>query len=363
VTRTLVHGLAAAAAALLLASCLPPFDADASLAAAVIGKLRTEATVETQIYRDEDSAQGDLVFIPTLTAAGVDVTRGFIRQTDTAFTRLAFTYIDGGGSRIQFWNQTVASTWSPEPDCPVNVVTTLKTGDDAVVIHMDPAVPGAGWLNRYQANFGNSSLDTLGSPDVSFSAAFGAWTVLGASIPVSANPASDSVSWLLRDASGTYEQREHSTLNFSGASGLTTIDTIPAGTLTAIPSGVTRCMYYRDAASGYSYASFAVGGAWQCWRWEPGGTPNQLQLAAVTSRVDALLTDGRLLCATGGSGKLYDPDGALAASFPLGGLRFSCEAIVDGTPRVFFSLKLILNGYVSLRLYSIPTADLAGLTW
>jgi hypothetical protein len=353
---------AAATAALLLASCRPPFDQDMSLAAAVIGRMKTEVTMDTEIYRDQDIAESDPVLIPTLTPAGVDATRGFIRFTDTTYTRLSFIYPDGISGYFRFWEQPVAGTWTPEPDCPVNVAGTVKTGDTVVVIHLDPAIPAMGWLNRFSANIGNSSLDALGSPDVNFSTDFSGWTVLGVSIPPNPNPASDSVSWLLRDAAGACEEREHNTLNFSGVSGLSTIDTLPAGSFTAVPSNVARCMYYRDAAAGYSYASYAVGGAWQCWRWEAGGV-NQRQLAGITSRVDALLTDGRLLCATGGIGRLFDPDGTILASFPLGGLRFSCEAYVSGTPRVFFSQKVVLGEHVYMKLYSIPTAELAGLAW
>jgi hypothetical protein len=88
-----------------------------------------------------------------------------------------------------------------------------------------------------------------------------------------------------------------------------------------------------------------------------------MQIAGITCRIDALLTTGELLSTQDGEGSLFDPQGNLLTRFPLGALRFSMEAYVNGTATVFLSRSFVTDGSLSLELYSIPSSRLKSLSY
>jgi hypothetical protein len=164
--------------------------------------------------------------------------------------------------------------------------------------------------------------------------------------------------WLLYDGS-TYAEVQFDVPAGSAFTNPTTPAPLSLGFLGA----ATRCQYYHYgvAGSGVSYASFLQAGAWQCWRWEAGGTKTQ-QLAAVTHRVDGLLSTGELLSFDDGTLRLYDPAGNQVFSTPLEGLLFCYEAYVGATPYVFFCQPMHFSHQSwAYRVYAIPTADLKSL--
>ncbi|HVO38589.1 MAG TPA: hypothetical protein VMV03_06115, partial [Spirochaetia bacterium] len=129
-----------------------------------------------------------------------------------------------------------------------------------------------------------------------------------------------------------------------------------------------RINYFHDPATNTSYASFFAGGAWQFWKWTYDSVTLLLsstqQLAGVTSRIDALLTDGEFFSAQGGIGRVYDSSGKMKASFPMGGLSFAYEEYVNGTPRLFFSMPVKKgDNQASIAVYSIATSDLDSLSF
>ena len=116
----------------------------------------------------------------------------------------------------------------------------------------------------------------------------------------------------------------------------------------------------RSFASWYDTSSSSwVNYAW--WQSPTGvGSIFSMRLSA-DHRLDALLSTGQLLSTEDGVGRLYDRDGNLLATFPLGNLTYIAEEYVGGVPRCYFSQCLVYDGQLHFNVYWIPTDQLGTL--
>jgi hypothetical protein len=363
--------------ALLLAflSCSPPFDANLSLTAINLSRLTYQSVVDTGIQVWPDSPAYDAVFMPVKasgTLSTVDPSRGFILFTSSNQVNLMYVEPDGKGGYVRVPDPStsgpvgIGGLFGKDPNYPSFEMRTVPDGIYAAVFSYDSSQPGNNssliyWqdspghiASASASNFSNLLLSIM-APAV----------VIGAQYVPSSAIGGDGMYWLARDNAGSIHEATLTTINFSGFSGPTdnTGPLSPTSPITAAFSSLNRCLYYHDAASGISYASFHAGGAWQCWRWDSPSGGNFKRIAGITCRIDALLTTGELLSTQDGEGRLFDPQGNLLTRFPFGALRFSMEAYVNGTATVFLSRSLVTDGSLSLELYSIPSSRLKSLSY
>jgi hypothetical protein len=366
-------------AVLLLAcvSCSPPFDADLSLAAINLPRLTYQSEVNTGISIWPGSPAYDAVFLPVKASLGtlstVDPSRGFILLTSSNGVSLMYVRPDGYGGYVRAPDPSnsgpmgIGGLYGRDPNYPGYEMRTAWEGDYAALFSYDSLQPdNSTAVIVWQDSPG--SITQLFPPDpftgllAAGSPGIGGAVVLGAQFAPSSSIGGDGMYWLARDSGGSIHEATLNTVNFSGFSGVADTTGALSPTFSSIFSGLNRCLYYHDPATGVSYASFHAAGAWQCWRWETGGA-NARQLTKITCRIDALLTTGELLSTQDGAGRLFDPEGNLLAAFPFGALRYSMEAYVNGTATVFLSRSFVTDGSLSLELYSIPSSRLKTLSY
>jgi hypothetical protein len=112
-----------------------------------------------------------------------------------------------------------------------------------------------------------------------------------------------------------------------------------------------------------SYASWydASAGSWKCATWWGTSASDWKSLPAVTARVDALLSNGDLLSTEGGTGRVYDRDGVLLATFPMGSLVYLDEEYVGGAARAYFEQSFASDNLLHFNVYWINTDAIATL--
>ncbi len=364
----------AAAVLALLASCAPPFNLDYSSAAVILGRMTRESELGPFKSTSPGSLSSNPLFFPVKTVSGVDCTRGFVYTTDVggSVPFLGFISPDGLGGWSVF-AQVTSNIYSALPTPPANqtlyhadpsyqryIVAPIRTGDFVSFIDLDSAYPANRSISElvvpaasqsfsfYDFDF-FTTLVGFGSPPE----AVGMWVPpsLATTMPVF---------FLMWDSSLNVYHEGFGTLDTTVFA--VTGDLNGALSLPFLPVDA-RVNYFHDAATNTSYASFFAGGAWQCWKWWfNAGVLTSVQLTGVTSRIDALLTNGELFSAQGGIGRVYDSGGNRKTSFPMGNLCFSYEEYVNGTPRLFFSMSIKKkDNDASLVVYSIATSDLDSL--
>jgi len=117
----------------------------------------------------------------------------------------------------------------------------------------------------------------------------------------------------------------------------------------------------RSFASWYDQSS----GSWVSYAWwetptTGSGVFSSMKLP-VDHRLDTLLSTGQLLSTEGGTGRLYDRDGNLLSTFPLGNLVYIAEEYVGGVARCYFSQCLIYDNQLHFNVYWIRTDQLTSL--
>jgi hypothetical protein len=358
---------------LVCISCVPPFDADLSLAVINLSRLTYQSTVGTGIRIWPDSPNYNGVFLPVKASFGtlstVDPSRGFIFFTNSNGASLMYIRPDGNGGYTRVPDPAtsgpmgIGGLYGRDPNYPAYEMRTLWYGDYAAVFSYDSSQPANSSALIFWQDYPGHIAPV--SP-VTFSGLLAAImyspVVLGAQFVPSMNIGGDSLNLLARDSGGYIHEVGVTTVNYSGYSGVTDVNGGYPLSFSLMFAGVNRCQYYHDAATGVSYASFYAAGAWQCWRWEAFGA-NVRQIAGITCRIDALLETGELLSTQDNVGRLFDAQGNLLTTFPFGSLRYSMEAYVNGTATVFLSRQVVSGGSLSLQLYSIPSSQLKTLTY
>ena len=358
---------------LALLSCAPPFDPDLSLAAITMAKLTYQSTVATGIKVSTGSPDLDAVFLPVKSTEGsnasVDPSRGFVVITSSTGVSLMFIRPDGNGGFVRLPDPSVSSPLGigglngRDPNYPAFEARTVWAGDYVAVFSYDSAQPINNSAVIYQASTGLTTLfapKALAGPFLPLMAS--PVVVLGAQLDLANTAGGDGQYLLARDGSGHFHEVFLTAVNSAGFTGALDLSGPLPTVFSAIPAGLNRCLYYHDGATGLSYASYFADGQWQCWRWQGGGT-NARRLTGIPCRIDSLLSTGELLSTQGGVGRLFDSSGNLLTSFPLGSLRYSMEAYVNGTATVFFSGKAIHDGALSLVLYSTLSSKVRSLTY
>jgi hypothetical protein len=346
---------------LLLASCLPvPFDVGVSQAVAAAGKMtRDNPSLITQGYNRGPSAQGFAFYPQVLASGGFDYSAGFITfQDNTSVNIQAFA----NGSTYGGTNQFIAN---PDPHAPASLGWPVKSGTSFLFgIVFDAVNPASGsGYSIFQATPPSTFTSTGTSLYNLVLALTGNTTVIGASVESSASSTFD-VLHVLGAGPTSYSE-----LAFSVQSSGVVNAPAPRSTvaLPFIPAGTTRVMYFYDdyaAANNRSFGSWfdQAAGSWVSYAWweQPAGTLNSLKLPTA-HRLDALLSTGRLLSTEGGTGRLYDQDGNLQATFPLGNLVYIAEEYVGGVARCYFSQCMVYDRQLHFNVYWIPTDQLATL--
>lgn len=361
---------------LVCVSCAPPFNPDLSLTVINLSRLTYQSTVDTGIKIWPNSPDYNAVFLPVKASFGtlstVDPSRGFILFTNSTGVSLMYVKPDGIGGYTRVPDPAtsgpmgIGGLYGRDPNYPGFEMRTVWQGDYAALFSYDSSQPFNSSALVYGLSSAPVSITQIVLPETFPQILLPIMppaVVLGAQFAPSSSVGGDSMYWLARDNGGYIHEVVLTTVNFSGFSGV--IDSPFGGyplSFSEMFAGLNRCLYYHDATTGVSYASFYAAGAWQCWRWEAFGT-NVKQIAGITCRIDALLATGELLSTQDGVGRLFDEQGNLLTTFPFGTLRYSMEAYVNGTATVFLSRQIVSGGSLSLELYTIPSTQMKSLSY
>jgi hypothetical protein len=366
----------------LCLSCTPtPFDLTLSQSAQTVRKMTLDnASLITIKSSYEDDVPSDAVFYPMVGSAGFDYSAGMVTWQEGMYMRVeAVEPETGGGTWYTSAGDQGQIISNPDENAPSTLAWPAKGGSPHLFcIAFDALYPAAN--NRYSvmsydiATKYFSSTGGLMSTLIETLLPSLSVTIIGASVTAEARATYDLTHWLARDDAGAGYVEVSGNVYGSSLTGAAA--PIPRGAapyaLSFLPADLTRCMYYYDEnAAGdpsrspnRSFASWYDGAsvAWRCWAWweETAGVISSAELP-ISCRVDALLSSGQLLSTQGGTGRLYDRDGSLLASFPLGDLVYIGEQYVDGAARTCFQLRLVYDKAQHFNVYWIATSALATL--
>jgi hypothetical protein len=347
----------------LCTSCLPvPFDLGVSQSVATAGKMTRDSPSSITASYNQNGSVRNFAFYPQVLATGgggFDYSVGFVTSQDTLSVDIQAV---ANGAQFASGGQPIAN---PDPDAPAYIGWPVKSGTSYLFgIVFDAVNPASSGYALFQAT-PPSVFTSSGSSLLSLVTALGTVdSVIGASVSASTSPSFDLLHILASGGTGYLEavcQVQSSLPGVVNAS----VSRVSAS-LPFIPAGITRVMYYYDdnAADKRSFASWydTSKGSWVSWAWweQPVGTINSKQLSA-SHRLDALLSTGQLLSTEDGVGRLYDRDGNLMTTFPLGNLVYIAEEYVGGVARCYFSQCLIYDGRLHFNVYWIRTDQLTSL--
>lgn len=373
-----------AAVALVSASCLPvPFDLSLSQGAATASKMSRDNPSLLTVGQGFSSTDRDFVFYPTVRPAGggMDYSSGFVTSVNGLTFQVQAVGRDPVSGRLSSYG---SPQWQqvPNPDAhfPAYAGWPVQPAASALSYFFqytfDALNPLGG--NRYSVKEGDPSAGNffpVDDSDLHNRIAFD-WpldaVLLGASVSADPGGTYDRVNWLGTQAGTPTNFVEFGyRLNEIGLDSATR--TTPRGSawydLSAfIPSTISRCAYFYDdnpAADparlpNRSFASWYDGssGGWVSYAWDDLVSYRRLP---IDHRLDALLSTGELLSTEGGTGRLYDRDGNLRSTFPLGSLVYIGEKYVGGAARSYFSQSMVYDRTLHFNVYWIPTAQLASL--
>jgi len=356
-------------AALVFNSCLPvPFDLEISQAAATAQKMTLDTP--SPVSAGEWSGQQDTQFVllPSVAAAGgFDYSAGIVGEINGVNVNIVG--ITGGST---FGSTGLVAT-NPDPNAPSFAAWPVKLGLSGIGIEFNAVTPSSSPYVQFVGNASNQTLSAV--PGTLLSLDSTAAAVLGASIQsMPASLAYDMLHLLSVDATGTSFREVSWQASNAGLSLQNPFRSLGSFfSLAFIPAGTTRVMYYYDdnqsadpsRLPNRSVGNWFANGAWQTWTWwetpsTGSGTFVSKQLP-IAHRIDALLSNGQLLSTEGGTGRLYDRDGNLLATFPLGNLVFIGEQYVGGVARSYFSEALVYEKTLHFNVYWMATDQLATL--
>jgi hypothetical protein len=352
--------------AALCTSCLPvPFDLGVSQSVATAAKMTRDNGSSITVNRNGSESSRNFTFYPqVLASGGFDYSAGFVAWQDDFSVGVQAVI---NGSQFSNGGQPIAN---PDAHAPPYLGWPVKSGTTYLFgIIFDAVNPASSGYALFQATppsiftANGSSLLSLVTPMGSVTAA------IGASVMASPSAAFDRLHVLAVGATSWVEaafQVQSSGVNSSTllrAAGLT---------LSFLPTGIKRVMYFYDdnaaadpgRVDNRSFASWYddSSSSWVSWAWweQPVGTLHSMRLPA-DHRLDALLSTGQLLSTEDGVGRLYDRDGNLQATFPLGNLTYIAEEYVGGVPRCYFSQSLVYDHQLHFNIYWIATDQLSTL--
>jgi hypothetical protein len=352
-----------------LVGCAPPYIPELDSALSLTRQMTSVGDIGSVSTSGSDNAT-NMRFYPTKpTAASLEnlsVTSGFVVATTASNEYTSFVYLDSGGlTRVAQTNGSqvalpLAGADANYPLYQYEVAATTSTAN-LVIFKLDPADPYSSSAELVLATLPPDSV--LSIPTVT-SPATNPETkgMVGASIfPVSSIGENFSILGIVNVPPAQYNTNIG--VSIDGVSTVLTAGTAPS--LPPLPL-LNRYLYYYNPATTTSYAESYTGGKWVCYQWpDLPATPTDLPiLTGVNHRIDALLSNGYLLSAEGGTLRLYDATGTgtevLAVS--LSGLQFCYEAYVGDTPYAFFSLAMsVRNGRWAFKVYAIATSSLTDL--
>ena len=135
-----------------------------------------------------------------------------------------------------------------------------------------------------------------------------------------------------------------------------------------LPSNPRHLVYARDYPNVRSFAQAWDGDSWTTWAW--WAPPTNEQLANVTHRIDAVLSEDNLapmpksylFSSEDQIGRVYryQPlvENTLVAEFPLGALRFIGWACIDGNWRLLFSRTIVAGNRFQFEIRAIGRDEL-----
>ena len=378
-----------AAAAALCVSCLPvPFDLGLSQSAAAVKKMTLDNSALLTMGGGFDRSAHDFAFYPSVTPAGLDYSNGFVlsqRNLD-----LDISLVQQNGSSYTSFGQQSWTMANQDPHLPSYLAWPMESGSTYLLNFIfDAFDPLNG--NDYYVNWGDpvghsiSQVNISNAPNI-----FNMHSELNFDFGVNANPLGASVS--AGDTAGTFDMVHFlggefgvpgMYLEFSYQLSSTFFRGLGAAILprgltwfdlsSFIPNGTSRVAYFYDdnlAADpsrfpNRSFASWwdAASNSWVSYAWEgpPAVPPTTNKQLPINHRLDALLSTGQLFSTEGGTGRLYDRDGNLLATFPLGSLVYIGEHYVGGVPRCYFSQSLVFDQAQHFNVYWIRTDQLTSL--
>jgi hypothetical protein len=378
--RKLLIGIAIAT---LLISCSPvPYDPGLAGSAGTVAKMIQDNHSSVTLYLRDNPSDQILAFYPRLTATGFDYGTGFIVSASNLHVRAGAMSTQGGSGALSEFgsfstlipnqNQLYPS-WSawPTKDAPAyNAWLGLVTFDSLSPLANNSLAAVEVQIGSPPVFFwqGPSSLHDIVLSQTGFDG-----VVLGASVDADTDLTRDYSYWLVRESAGS-SFSEFSSPVWSSGTLLTPLRSsgYPYA-LSFIPASITRLQYFHDENQAAdparhpnaSFASWYDGlGGWICYRWAedpPDSRSYTYAKLPIDHRIDAMLSTGQLLSTEDGTGRLYDRDGNLLASFPLGTLRFLSEEYVGGQARTYFSQLLLYDGEQHFNVYWIRTDALTTL--
>lgn len=357
---------------LTLLACLscspPPFDLTLSQSAVTIKKLTKDNTGFITTSFSYGSDESGFIFYPQVLAAGFDYSAGFVASLSGLSLQIRSVALDPSSYQLTSYGQFSASIYNPDPRAPGSALWPAKGGSSYLFgTVFDALSPDASGFSLLFGDVSGKTLTTLdgGSLTIRLDSDVPGVSVLGSSVQALPAPGADALHWLARQTSGS----DFVEATYLLGSGVVSFLTAQRGTvpwsLPFLPPDVTRVMYYFDEDSAgdsarlpnRSYASWydTSSGAWKCATWWGTAAGDWKSLPDVTSRIDALLTNGDLLSTESEMGRIYDRDGNLLASFPMGSLVYLGEQYVGGVARTYFEQGYITNGLVQFNIYWIET--------
>ena len=384
--RTLTPPVLLALAALLAGCTLPPYNEELSLAQVTRSKLGQPVNKIGPVYAqlDDNARQTSFYFLPDRNDMGTMGGGFLVAMADYGLRAwyLAYYSTNGGlsasfaiglenatGTANSYLLQPLRSAsggalslirYLPSSSYLGNTLTVLNSSDPAIITPSTPLVL-------------SEKLTATPPP-----------TVIAAGSSIS--PQDDAIGFDVQYFLGYaidlgYETYVEVKFNTNASSGIdvATIATISSDfTLSPLPPDLRNVFYGHADSTNLSYLSYwsAAEGKYKSYSWTPtllapppADPPDLKPLPGIRGRIDAVLSDGRLLSFDGGVCTVYGPAGFKLFDFPLGGLKFCYERqdSLDGQFKLYFSLAYWQYGrdekpdQLYVEVYAIPTANLRNL--
>jgi len=371
-----------AAAVLLCSSCMPvPFDLALSQGAAATSRMTRVNTSLITVKTGFDPSTRDFAFYPQILASGPDCSNGFVVSARDLSPQVTAVKEASPGTLNSYSGQSFFIA-NPDPYAPPYAAWPVQVGTsyflgitfDAldpfnlssyILLQGDPVAGTMTTVGGFSGPMASRILSDLGVGNAG---------VIGASVSAGDTAGTfKRVHWL---GANTGVPGQYLEIAGQVSAAALVMSATPRGLFWAdlsafIPNGLTRCMYFYDEdparLPNRSFASWwdTGKGGWVSYAWweEPttgSGVYFHKQLP-IDHRLDALLSTGQLLSTEGSMARLYDRDGNLQASFPLGNLVYIGEEYVGGAARCYFSQCLIYDHTLHFNVYWIATDQLTTL--
>jgi hypothetical protein len=378
---------------LLLGACtLPPYQQDLSLGVLGVQKMTHLGVVGPLDIWPWDVQGRNLYYYPSKDAllaggpGGGLPLKGFLAAVGAYSVRVYFIDYDGSN-----YLRASNSEWgidSADPRRFTFAAQSVKDGDAGDgqellgVIWFDPKGLGREFLLLDQ---GFREMTSPAPLDLSLGIAAGLSDppldplVVGGSYYPAEDPSSDVLNGLCIDrTTGLYSEASAQTAAgsppgpYSGVGSLAAVREKVG--IPAIPSDLESAFYFHDPSSKRSYLSYYDNErhGYRSFYWvDPVSPETQAPVTVLTGlegrRIDLLLSNGWLFSRGEDMGYVYDAEGELLNTFPMGGLQLSYEIFIGSEAFCIFSVPAwfldptVTEGSESrlyLLLYYLPTSSL-----